>query len=75
MDFLAIVTVFLVIGGFMFVICLMDENIKELNKEKECLRNCGIDSPWKCEYLDENEHCLHFNCRCQILPEKKEVDD
>lgn len=75
MDFLALVTVFLVIGGFMFVICLMDENIKELNKEKECLRNCGIECPWKCEYLDENEHCLHFDCHCQKLPEKKEVDD
>ena len=53
----------------------MDENIKELNNEKECLRNCGIERPWKCEYLDENENCLHFDCHCQKLPDKKEVVD
>lgn len=75
MDILAFVAVFLIIGGFTFVICLMDENIKDLINGKECLRNCGIECSWKCEYLDENEHCLYFDCHCQKLAEKKEVVD
>ena len=75
MDLLAFITVFLIFCGLMIVICFMDDKIKELNNEKECLKNCGVGCPRKCVYLDENDYCLHFACQCQKLAEKNDIID